>query len=168
MRGWFRNLVGKPFGRLTVVERAESDAHRHARWRCQCACGGMSVVLSGNLLCGHAQSCGCEENKPKHGHSSAAGMSPTYNSWRGMIQRCTNPNVACYPTYGGAGVTVCERWLTFANFLAYMGERPKGTTLGRFLDLGNYQPGNCQWMTPAEQGLAQRKRHALSTYERAA
>lgn len=50
-----------------------------------------------------------------------------------------------------SNVTVCARWNDFQLFLADMGERPKGTTLGRFNDLGNYEPGNCAWQTVSEQ-----------------
>jgi hypothetical protein len=70
--------------------------------------------------------------------------------------------------YGGSGVTVCERWLTFENFLADMGVRPEGTTLGRNLDMGNYEPGNCFWQTSKEQALAKRNKRALSTLAAAA
>lgn len=67
-----------------------------------------------------------------------------------MLQRCANPNNASYPEYGGLGVKVCERWMTFAKFLEDMGERPEGTTLSRFGDAGNYEPGNCAWHTWAQ------------------
>jgi hypothetical protein len=69
-----------------------------------------------------------------------------------MKSRCGNPNTARYERYGGAGVKVCDRWMRFSAFLEDMGERPAGTSLGRFGDLGNYEPGNCAWQTPAEQG----------------
>jgi hypothetical protein len=78
-----------------------------------------------------------------------------------MIQRCINPKRSSYPRYGAKGVTVCDRWRDFVNFLADMGERPIGTTLGRVLDMGNYEPGNCFWMTPEEQSLARRNRKAF-------
>ena len=45
-----------------------------------------------------------------------------------------------------------------------MGERPEGTSLGRILDMGNYEQGNCFWMTPAEQNLAKRNRFHLLVF----
>jgi hypothetical protein len=56
-----------------------------------------------------------------------------------------------YERYGKAGVTVCERWQTFENFLADMGERPEGTTLERIDGTRGYEPGNCRWATKSEQ-----------------
>jgi hypothetical protein len=49
-----------------------------------------------------------------------------------------------------------------------MGERPEGTTLGRYADLSNYEPGGCAWMTPKEQGLAGRNKRALLRWSAAA
>lgn len=77
---------------------------------------------------------------PTHGHSHRGKQSPTYNSWRGMIGRC-KPN----GQYGHLSICVCERWRVFANFLADMGERPKGMELDRINDRGNYEPDNCRW-----------------------
>ena len=71
-----------------------------------------------------------------------------------MLTRCTNPAASNYKNYGCKGVQVCARWLGesgFQNFLADLGERPPGTTLGRFGDVGNYEPSNVKWMTSAEQ-----------------
>lgn len=69
-----------------------------------------------------------------------------------MKNRCYNPKATRYDKYGGKGITVCDRWKNdFVCFLEDMGERPKGTSLGRIGDKGNYEPGNCLWQTPLEQ-----------------
>jgi len=90
--------------------------------------------------------------------SSKKYMTPERNSWAAMIQRCTKPNSKSWMRYGGAGITVCERWLQFENFLVDMGKRPEGTTLSRLADSGNYQPGNCTWHTRKEQWTERRKK----------
>lgn len=88
-----------------------------------------------------------------HGMSDTA----TYRSWGSMIQRCCNPNNPRYPEWGGRGIKVCERWLSFENFLADMGERPEGLTLDRIDNEGHYEPGNCRWSTHREQRMNQRR-----------
>jgi hypothetical protein len=68
-----------------------------------------------------------------------------------MKNRCYQPTSKGWRHYGGAGIKVCDRWLSFSNFLADMGERPDGTTIGRIRDKGDYEPGNCEWQTSMEQ-----------------
>ena len=76
---------------------------------------------------------------------------PTYQSWADMKSRCTNDNTKSYKDYGGRGITYDLRWNAFENFLSDMGERPKGTTLDRTNNEGNYEPSNCKWATKKEQ-----------------
>lgn len=68
-----------------------------------------------------------------------------YAVWTEMKNRCLDTKGSHYHRYGGRGITICERWMTFANFLADMGERPKGYQLDRINNDGNYEPGNCRW-----------------------
>lgn len=74
------------------------------------------------------------------------------NIYGAMKSRCQNPNYVNYSDYGGKGVTVCNRWQKFANFIADMGPRPSAKhTLERLDNKKGYGPDNCKWATRAEQ-----------------
>ena len=75
----------------------------------------------------------------------------TYRSWQSMKRRCLSPNAHNYKHYGGRGIKICARWMTFVNFADDMGERPSGHTLDRIDNDGMYCPENCKWSTQAEQ-----------------
>lgn len=87
------------------------------------------------------------------------GMAGTriYNIWCDMIARCSRPTHPRYASYGGRGITVCERWRSFPNFFADMGHRPEGKSLDRVDNDGPYAPDNVRWATPSEQNTNRRE-----------
>jgi len=136
---------------------------------CRCVCGKVIVATNSNLK--RQKSCGCKKSEAisaakvleaRHGHTRNHSMTSTYVSWRSMVSRCTNPNAPSFDMYGGRGISVCERWMTFDNFLADMGERPAGTSIDRIDVNGNYEPGNCRWATAVQQ---QRNRRSTKLTE---
>lgn len=77
-----------------------------------------------------------------------------------MKRRCLSPQASNFTDYGGRGITVCQRWLKFENFLADMGDRPEGKSLDRIDNDGNYEISNCRWSTPLEQSKNKRPRYS--------
>ncbi len=154
------NLVGKRFGRLTVV-RLHSRGKRPA-WTCLCDCGATTIRRRDHLVEGRVLSCGClhDEGRPiRHGHKRVGMQTSIYLRWSHMIARCSNPNDKSYPDYGGRGIGIDDpRWFRFENFLADMGEPPDGKTLNRIDNDKGYSLGNCEWATPTQQANNRRPR----------
>jgi hypothetical protein len=153
------NLTGQRFGKLSVIKRDGVSKAGGPRWLCRCDCGVEKHVVTGNLKCGRTVSCGCVQRTGNRAKLLRHGMSKTrtYKIWLGMKRRCYNKSNHAYERYGGRGITVCERWHTFENFLADMGEATGTLSIERINNDGNYCPDNCRWIEKREQSLNQRR-----------
>lgn len=160
----FTDLSGRQFGAWNVVRLAERKRGGSV-YECVCKCGTIRLVHRSNLVAGKTQSCGCEkaakiaEKRTTHGHSRSINKpaSKVYNCWSSMIDRCSNPRNSAYDRYGGRGIIVCERWKSFENFLADMGNPYAWQSIDRINVNGNYEPDNCRWASDKQQARNTRR-----------
>jgi hypothetical protein len=152
------DLTGQRFGRLVVSGQDGKTRSGGYAWACVCDCGNRKTVSSSNLRRSLIKSCGCLQaaNRLFHGHSTRTHRTRAYTCWSHMKSRCSNEKHPQYEDYGARGISVCERWMDFPNFLADMGEPQPGLSIDRINNDGNYEPGNCRWATQSEQNANRR------------
>ena len=165
-----KDMLHLRFGLLTVVCRSNNSKDGSAMWECVCDCGAKRVIAGTSLRAGRYQSCGCvsprftSERLLTHGMSSTR----TYRIWSGMRTRCGD---GCAEKsrhkYVDKGVTVCDRWQVFENFLADMGEAPLGMSIDRIDSNGHYEPANCRWATAKQQANNMSVNHVVEFNGRA-
>lgn len=144
-------MIGKKFGKLTVL--AKSSEKKGRGILCRCECGNQTVVFDSNLKSGHTKSCGClaRELQTTHDQSSTS----EYKTWMNIKSRCYTEKAPYFNFYGGRGIRVCNRWLHgedgkigFECFFSDMGPRPsKKHSIERRDVNGHYEPSNCEWAT---------------------
>lgn len=162
------DLIGQKFGRLTVIA-FDGVKNRKAWWKCTCDCGLSVLVNTGNLRSGNTKSCGCfrrEITKARgksntihgEGHGNKTRL---YSIWCGMRQRCNNKNNDGYKWYGKKGVRICSEWESYPEFKSWAENNGYADNLSidRINHNGNYEPGNCRWITLSENVARANKNH---------
>ena len=160
------NIGGLRFGRLEVIEMSHVDKSGKAFWICKCDCGNKKIVSGDKLRSGKTKSCGClQAELRKNGIRKTHGMTKTrlYTEWCNMRSRCHNVN---NKNYGGRGISVCDEWEKFENFMlwAISNGYNDNLTIERIHVDGNYEPDNCKWITPKEQHLNRTDSHKITAF----
>lgn len=83
-----------------------------------------------------------------------------------MKTRCSYKNASNFERYGGRGISICERWLSFENFLEDMGDAPNGFQIDRIDNNKGYYPENCRWVSPSDNCKNTRRNVFLSYREK--
>lgn len=155
------NMIGKKYGRLTVIEELGVDARGEYTWLCKCECGKTVVRKGGDIRSGATRSCGCihQESITKHGMSDTR----LYSIWHAMNQRCSNENNDRFADYGGRGIKVFSEWENFEAFRdwALANGYQDHLTIDRKDNDGDYCPDNCRWITNKEQQNNRRNNRLL-------
>lgn len=161
------DITGQRFGKLTAIRTTGEKRWGVYLWECRCDCGNLKTVAVNTLRSLTVRSCGCLLKEAARARPQFHGYygTTTYKTWDSMVQRCANEKSTSYPQYGGIGISVCDRWKVFKNFLEDMGERPEGMSLDRINPFGNYCLDNCRWATVLLQARNKRKR--CTTFEQA-
>ncbi len=162
----YKDLTGKKFGMLTVLERIENRKN-HVWYKCICDCGNYKIADAARLKSGETWNCGCKnKNSYIHGYRNTR----LYRTWIGMKTRCFNPNTPFYKHYGGRGITVCEEWTdsengfqNFAKWAIANGWDENKSRIEQSIDRidvnGNYEPSNCRFADMKTQRKNQRPKN---------
>lgn len=142
-------MIGKKFGKLTVIEECRERAKgNHILYRCLCECGNYCNVRGYDLRHEKTRSCGCLIKTHGKSHSKL------YDKFISMKRRCYDAKRKDYQYYGARGIQVCDEWLNdfqaFYDWAINNGYRD-GLTIDRINNDGNYEPSNCRWATMEQQ-----------------
>lgn len=162
------DMIGRKFGRLTVIARAGSRKEKGYScklWECVCECGKHKIVNTKSLTNGHTQSCGCladeSRKKPKIDIATREEHIRLRKVWNSIKQRCYNPNSQEYRNYGGRGIKMCDEWRNSSKAFiewALNNGYSIGLDVDRIDNNGNYEPSNCQFLTRSENVLKEKRK----------
>ena len=162
------DLSGMKFGNLTVI--CEDDKKTDdVRWICLCECGNTISVKSAYLKCGDTKSCGCLQHESLIKRNTKHGLcrkTRLYTIWKGMRERCNNPNSVSYVNYGGRGIKVCDEWNDFGVFYEWSmqngWDESSNLSIDRIDVNDGYHPNNCKFSTRKQQANNTRRNHMIA------
>lgn len=176
------SYIGNKYNFLTVIGY-EYDRYGNRCFKCRCDCGNEVLETPKYLIDGVVKSCGCmqkellREDFIVHGGCAFGKPERLYRVFRGMIERCCNPNHPSYVNYGGRGITVCSEWRNdyqaFRKWAVENGydetKSRKEQSIDRIDNNKGYEPNNCRWATAKVQRNNQRphkerKKRAMITF----
>ena len=159
-----RNLKGQRFEMLEVVDFSHTK-NGYEYWVCKCDCGKQKIVLANNLVYEKTKSCGCLQKRRVSQTNRTHGQSQTrlYGIWKGMRNRCYNPNARSYEDYGARGIQICSEWHDFDVFQdwALSNGYAEDLTIERKDCDGMYEPSNCEWISSSAQKKNTRRIHYI-------
>jgi len=149
-----KDISGKRFGRLVVLERTKNKRGSVYCWLCKCDCGKKLEISGRDLRVG--------KRNFRHGGAKTR----LYRIFNGMKQRCFNKNNHKYGVYGGRGILVCKEWLDFKNFRDWALKNGYGENLSidRIDNDGNYKSDNCRWI-PLEKQAKNKTSNILFSFK---
>lgn len=143
---------------LSVTDKKNK---RKRLWNCICKCGKNILRTTAEINRKTPESCGCwrlgrkSNNKTLNILNTTHGLSkhPLFRRWMNIKQRCYNEKHPFFKYYGFKGIVMCEEWKN--NFKAFFdwcinNSWKKELVIDRIDSNSNYEPNNCQFLTPSE------------------